>query len=297
MDDIRNKVDYDGFEVKPDLNAHILNQAGIDLSPVDDLFNMQKRINVEVDPEWMAKKYGWKIAILVELIEGIDSLAWKWWKKSKNDRINFEIEMIDALFFTIAKIIEMQQEESTKLFFFNFMLDDQNNPKIAKNIDDVAKEVVSEISGDFLRVLALDHYLAIIPAWFKVWNMIGNDTTKAFKLYKLKFVLNMFRQQHGYKTGEYVKIWFGEEDNKVAVKLAETILFDDKYEENLTAALELEYEKVLADSNIKTPDENKTFEQFIQENQKYNLLYAAMPEEVKKLLKEFSNEYSEFKVK
>ena len=297
MENIENKVNYDGFEVKPDLNQHILNNSGIDLTPVDELFALQKRINHEVDPEWLIKKYGWKIAILVELIEGIDSLAWKWWKKSKNDRINFEIEMIDALFFTVAKIIEIQQEESVKLFFFNFMLDDQNNPKTSKNIDDVAADVVKEITGDFLRVLALDHYIAIVPAWFKVWNMIGNDTTKVFKMFKLKFVLNMFRQQHGYKTGEYVKMWFGVEDNKVAVSLSEYINFDDKYEENLTAALEDEYAKVLADKPSNKKDDNKTFEMFLAENNKYNLLYGAMPVEVQKLLKEFSNEFAEYKLK
>ena len=29
----------------------------------------------------------------------------------------------------------------------------------------------------------------------------------------VKNVLNKFRQDNGYKTGEYSKVWFGKEDN------------------------------------------------------------------------------------
>ena len=36
-----------------------------------------------------------------------------------------------------------------------------------------------------------------------------------FRHYVGKYVLNFFRQDHGYKTGEYVKIWNGREDNEV----------------------------------------------------------------------------------
>ena len=71
----------------------------------------------------------------------------------------------------------------------------------------------------------------------------------------------------------------------------------EKYEENLTAALEDEYAKVLADKPSNKKDDNKTFEMFLAENNKYNLLYGAMPVEVQKLLKEFSNEFAEYKLK
>ena len=36
-----------------------------------------------------------------------------------------------------------------------------------------------------------------------------------YRLYVAKNVLNMFRQDHGYKQGTYVKTWMGEEDNVV----------------------------------------------------------------------------------
>lgn len=41
----------------------------------------------------------------------------------------------------------------------------------------------------------------------------------AFTQYVSKNVLNLFRQENGYKTGTYVKIWQGEEDNVVLARL------------------------------------------------------------------------------
>lgn len=296
MENLENKVDYSGLKVESDLNAHILNSAGIDLTPVDDLFNMQKRINNEVDPQWLLKKYSWKVAILVEMVEGIDSTSWKWWKSSTNDWLNFETEMIDGLFFTIAKIIELKQEESAKIFFFNYMMQDKNTPmQPVVRDDELAKKLVKEISEDFLRIIALDHYMAIIPAWFKIWNMLGNDTTEVFKRYKLKFVLNMFRQQNGYNNKTYIKMWNGVEDNKVAIRLAEDIAYDENYEENLKEALTKEYALIKDAVPAKKPV--KDFDRFIKESQRHNLLFNSMPKEVQSLFKEFSTEFLEYNMK
>lgn len=35
-----------------------------------------------------------------------------------------------------------------------------------------------------------------------------------FKQYTGKNVLNVFRQDHGYKAGTYIKVWDGREDNE-----------------------------------------------------------------------------------
>ncbi len=36
-----------------------------------------------------------------------------------------------------------------------------------------------------------------------------------YKLYIGKNILNRFRQNHGYKSGDYMKVWSGREDNVV----------------------------------------------------------------------------------
>jgi hypothetical protein len=39
------------------------------------------------------------------------------------------------------------------------------------------------------------------------------DLEEIYKLYMGKNILNKFRQNNGYKTGSYKKIWNGQEDN------------------------------------------------------------------------------------
>jgi hypothetical protein len=44
-----------------------------------------------------------------------------------------------------------------------------------------------------------------------------------FSLYIGKNVLNRFRQNNGYKTGEYRKLWQGREDNEHLIELLEQL--------------------------------------------------------------------------
>ena len=289
---LNNSIDYSSFKISPDLNAQVLAETGIDLSSVDTMISQQKEINVKVDPDWASKGYDWKTAILVELAEGIDSTPWKWWKKGSIDWVNLEIELVDKMFFINAKLIEMNMEENIKIFFMNQMLHEKNNSVKVERTLDVATKARVLMRDDFLRILALDYYLVLIPTWFKIWNTIGNDAERLFKLYKLKFVLNQFRQDHGYKDGSYIKMWNGVEDNKAAIALSETIAYDENYIENLTKALEEEYATLSVDEQATS--ELKTFEQFLAGSQKHNMIYATFPEEMKKVLKDYVDSYIEF---
>ena len=42
-----------------------------------------------------------------------------------------------------------------------------------------------------------------------------------YQIYMAKNVLNKFRQDHGYKEGEYIKLWDGKEDNVVMFEIIE----------------------------------------------------------------------------
>ena len=44
-----------------------------------------------------------------------------------------------------------------------------------------------------------------------------------FRLYVGKNVLNEFRQDHGYKSGTYLKTWAGREDNEHLIELLDEI--------------------------------------------------------------------------
>ena len=53
----------------------------------------------------------------------------------------------------------------------------------------------------------------LMSDFFDMASVSGLNLESLYTLYIGKNVLNRFRQNHGYKEGEYLKIWNGREDN------------------------------------------------------------------------------------
>jgi len=76
----------------------------------------------------------------------------------------------------------------------------------------------------------------------------GMRWTDLFRQYLGKNVLNMFRQDHGYKTGTYLKIWHGREDNEHLVEVLEIVDVEaPDVRDRLYDALKLRYRQLLPD--------------------------------------------------
>ena len=59
---------------------------------------------------------------------------------------------------------------------------------------------------------------------------------------QIKNVLNFFRQDHGYKSGSYIKIWHGREDNEVLSEiLASAEHVDDNFADWVYQQLQAAY--------------------------------------------------------
>lgn len=283
---LQDAVNFSDINIKPDLNKSILEQTGINIEPIDELISLQKMLNDVVDPDWIQNLLDWKLAIQLETAEAVDSLNWKWWKKGKDDWINFEIEMIDMFFFTLAKIIETNQEQAFKTIMISYMVAEKTENSNIKIIRDnkLSKQVQEFIRETYSSTLSINQYLLLMSHWVKIWKMIGNDFEYLFKLFKVKYLINIFRQSHGYKEGTYIKIWGDLEDNKAALMLVKDIPYDSNFDNVLMNKLEEEYIKVVQLVN-------KSFDKFITGNQKYLLIINAMPDDVKKLFKDVSEDY------
>jgi len=72
------------------------------------------------------------------------------------------------------------------------------------------------IGVSIARRLELPLFRSIMLDCDLSWN-------KLYKQYVSKNVLNMFRQEHGYKEGLYQKSWQGREDNEHLVDLMESL--------------------------------------------------------------------------
>ena len=71
-----------------------------------------------------------------------------------------------------------------------------------------------------------------------------------YTIYVPKNVLNVFRQENGYKEGTYRKSWAGREDNEHLAELAQTLDIDSAtYIADLQLLLARRYEEVFAESN------------------------------------------------
>ena len=67
-----------------------------------------------------------------------------------------------------------------------------------------------------------------------------------FKQYTGKNVLNVFRQDHGYKAGSYIKIWDGREDNEHLVEVLDIVdLSSGNIRDELYRTLKARYSMVL----------------------------------------------------
>ena len=82
----------------------------------------------------------------------------------------------------------------------------------------------------------------VIDFW-SLLTAVELDLDQLFKQYVGKNVLNMFRQDHGYKEGTYIKIWHGREDNEhLSDILAAQVSVTENFAEQVYQALRSVYQ-------------------------------------------------------
>lgn len=190
------------------------------------MLDLQNTMNSKVNPDWVAANNNWHRAIQVEGVEAIEHHGWKWWKKQECDMAQLRMELVDIWHFILSAAIQ----------------DKHGNTPLAK------KEMLAELAlhqksvqfdnqyyvlGQLNLLDKLDLLVGLAAA--KRGNLALFDTLLSdcgmswadlFKQYLGKNVLNIFRQDHGYKAGSYIKIWHGREDNEHLVEVLENADLD-----------------------------------------------------------------------
>jgi hypothetical protein len=172
----------------------------------------------------------WNNAIIVEAGELLDSMAYKWWKKDIEDMPNAKMEIIDLLHFTLSKIIISKRPES----YF----------KDIKKIH-TGGMYYSELLQKYIEFEMQDKSYHALFILFELAEYFGMDLDQVYALYVKKNVLNIFRQNHGYADGTYIKEWDGKEDNYWVHELFDS---DDTYD-MLMQKLEEKYEEIKKKKN------------------------------------------------
>ena len=169
------------------------------------MLELQDKLNQTVNPDWLHAGYPWHRAIMVEAVEALEHYGWKWWKAQAPDIAQTRMELVDIFHFILSMGLENAKGDHNKA---------------ADTILSVFYDPSSPTDRDTLELFdLLAGYAAegkiCIPAFVHLMQELSLSWDDMYRVYVGKNVLNMFRQNHGYKDGTYRKDWDGVEDNIV----------------------------------------------------------------------------------
>lgn len=214
------------------------------------MLDLQDSMNKKIDPDWIGKRHAYLRAVLVEATEALEHYGWKWWKKQSPDMPQLRIEMIDIWHFVLSEYL---------------LRADGEKPAAAKSmIADWTAIATLEFDGTRYDPKALDirQQLELLAALAAVRRMhlplvallfsaCGLTPNALFREYVSKNVLNHFRQDRGYKSGEYKKFWNGAEDNVHMAEILETMTeADEQLSDKLYRALAGRYDTLAASGKL-----------------------------------------------
>jgi dimeric dUTPase (all-alpha-NTP-PPase superfamily) len=185
------------------------------------MLELQASMNAKVDPDWVAARYPYLRAVAIEGAEAIEHHGWKWWKKQDKDLPQLQMELIDIWHFILSEVLlrnENEPEEPLKA-----LLDALQAAEHSSRIE-VDGQQFELADLDLLRKLELLIALSVLrridmALFAAIMADCDMDWTELYRQYVGKNVLNMFRQDRGYKQGTYLKEWHGREDNEHLVEV------------------------------------------------------------------------------
>ena len=197
---------------------------------------MQDSHNALVHPQWRTQGHEYYRAMWVECAEMLDHFGWKWWKKQDGDLDQVKLELVDIWHFALSELLRLDQLDGT----------------VADSLDSAAARTAptAEAQGENFR-LAIEALAASclrtrsfeLQPFVDAMAVLPMDYRELFALYIGKNMLNRFRQNNGYKTGEYRKLWQGREDNEHLVELLDELqVSPSDLPDALYAALQARYD-------------------------------------------------------
>ncbi len=196
---------------------------------------MQDRMNTRVHANWAAQNFEWYRAIWIECGELMEHVGYKWWKKQDTDLDQVRLEVIDIWHFGLSALF-----------------------REGLSIEQLASDIESEIAGyectglairEATEALAGDSLQTRSFSPSRFWDVMaaaGLTFDELYSAYIGKNVLNFFRQDNGYKQGNYTKNWAGREDNEHLVELVAALdKRADDFADQVYRALEARYRELV----------------------------------------------------
>lgn len=202
------------------------------------MVQLQSGHNEKVHPQWDRQGYPFTRAIWIECAELMDHYGWKWWKHQDADLDQVKLELVDIWHFGLSALMIQHQDQVVDAVADEVSTAAESNQQLE------FREAVETLSSNAL------HGDFSINAFMASMRALPMSFEDLYTIYVAKNVLNVFRQENGYKEGTYRKSWAGREDNEHLAELAQTLNIESAtYIADLQGLLARRYEEVFAESN------------------------------------------------
>jgi dimeric dUTPase (all-alpha-NTP-PPase superfamily) len=184
-----------------------------------EMLSLQSGMNSKVDQNWLVARYPYLRAVIVEGAEAIEHHGWKWWKHQIMDRAQLQMELIDIWHFILSALLVDCEGDNANAW--QRLLRERHSTGNEIDFDgrnyrltevDLLGKLELLIGTSVSRRIELKLFEAILADCNMSWDELYGQ-------YVGKNVLNFFRQDKGYKQGNYQKIWHGREDNEHLVDI------------------------------------------------------------------------------
>lgn len=204
---------------------------------IADMLALQAQLNDRAFPKWRTDTPDYDLAIISECSELIDAIGWKWWKKQEpRPLLQVQLEVVDIWHFVMSELMVTHCAHPL------FSKSDQHS--LSAGYDPAIALAHTKALLRNMRDCGVNK-ISIITDFFNLAGSVRLSIADIYRLYIGKATLNLFRWDHGYAEGSYVKDWLGEEDNDYLEKIIADA-GDELDPVKIRAALSLRYEFVLS---------------------------------------------------
>ena len=195
-----------------------------------NMLELQNSMNSKVNENWRSAGNEWYRAIWMEASEMLEHYGWKWWKKQEPEIMQVKLEVVDIVHFALS--IRLEQNQSL----------DDTAELIARDFENLMQAEDIRKSIECLALLTLTDQGAHFTFIAGIMKYLDMSFDELYEIYVGKNVLNMFRQDNGYKEGTYNKVWNGREDNEYLADIMKSLNGDSQtFKDDIYAALSQNY--------------------------------------------------------
>ena len=189
------------------------------------MLSLQAEMNARIDPDWLKAAYPYLRAVMVEGAEAIEHHGWKWWKRQRRDTAQLQMELVDIWHFLLSEILLRANGDQNAALAVLLGLPGESRSAGGIAFDGGRHRIAElDLLGKLELLIGLSASRRIdLQLFGAIMEDCELDWPGLYRQYIGKNVLNLFRQDHGYREGRYRKLWSGREDNECLAEILDEL--------------------------------------------------------------------------